>query len=188
MKKKTSRRHMQQDDEKKEAASASSPRSKANNDKKERKFYVTKETIAQLNGDDSLLKTLRANFEAIKAELTFKKNQIVIQQVHLDNERVLKMVQEVIGLAYSEAEFNRLVEELASIEHPRKDLLADPAQTFSNFLATTEKGAKFIKHSERDARVQWFSIKGDRLYWRDKEKGVNHHNRSMEMKSIVRIK
>ena len=90
---------------------------------------------------------------------------------------------------YSEAEFNRFVEELASIEHPRQKLLEDPAQTFSNFLKTIEQGALFIKHSDSGApRKQWFSIKADRLYWRDKEKGANHNNRSIEMKGIVKIK
>eukprot|EP00483_Globobulimina_turgida_P001626 UN01628 len=181
-----------EDEEKKREVSSSPLKSerKSNEDNlKQRKFYVTKEIIEQLNNDKSLLTKLTENFKAIKADLQFENNQIVIRQVHLDNERVLKMVQDVIGLAYSEAEFNRLVQELASIEHPRKGLLADPAATFSNFVYKTEKGACFIKHNDHGApRKQWFSIKGDRLYWRDKEKGRDHNNRSMEMKGIVKIK
>ena len=71
------------------------------------------------------------------------------------------------------------MDELASIEKPRQQMLKDPAQTLSDILSIGEKGANFVKHNPNGApRQQWFSIKGDRLYWRDKEKGSNHLNRS----------
>lgn len=75
-----------------------------------------------------------------------------------------------------------------SIERPRQELLDDPAKTLSDILCVASKGAMFKKHLDKSAQKKWFSIKGDRLYWRDKETGSNHLNRSMEMKSIVKIK
>jgi len=33
-----------------------------------------------------------------------------------------------------------------------------------------------------------FLIENDRLFWKDTEKSLNHTNRSIEMKSIIRIK
>eukprot|EP01084_Bolivina_argentea_P289716 497545_1 len=193
-KKASAKKYVGIEDEKKEATTQSLQLSGSNNKKqnytgKERNFYLTKETIKLLQTKAALLVKLKENFEAVNASIEFVSPQIIVRQGKLDNERVLKMVQEVIKLAFSEAEFNRLVEELASIEHPRKELLKDPAKTFSDFLAKTEKGAMFLKHLQSGApRKQWFSIKDDRLYWRDKEKGSNHLNRSMEMNSIVKIR
>ena len=90
-------------------------------------------------------------------------------------------------IQYSEAEFVTLVDGLVSIERSRQELLDDPAGTISNVLSTSEKGAMFKKHAERNSAKKWFSIKEDRIYWRDKEKGANHLNRSMEMKLIVKV-
>ena len=81
-----------------------------------------------------------------------------------------------------------LVDGLVSIERSRQDLLNDPAKTISDVLAVAKEGAMFKKHADTNSAKKWFSIVNDRIYWRDKEQGANHLNRSMEMKSIVKIK
>ena len=73
--------------------------SKRNKSGSERIYYVTKETIKKLNTDKKLLQTLKKNFEAINASIEFENNQLIIEKGKLDNERVLKMVQEIIKLA-----------------------------------------------------------------------------------------
>eukprot|EP00485_Elphidium_margaritaceum_P003968 CAMPEP_0202686598 /NCGR_PEP_ID=MMETSP1385-20130828/2351_1 /ASSEMBLY_ACC=CAM_ASM_000861 /TAXON_ID=933848 /ORGANISM="Elphidium margaritaceum" /LENGTH=253 /DNA_ID=CAMNT_0049341209 /DNA_START=40 /DNA_END=801 /DNA_ORIENTATION=- len=155
-------------------------------------YFLTQEAVEQIQKNSSLLKTLQASKEMKDYAITYNDQQIIVTQgAHkLDRDTVDRVLQETFGAAhcYSQAEFIKLVDELASIEKSRQQLLKDPAGTLTNILQTAEKGANFIKHNPRGApRQQWFSIKGDRLYWRDKEKGAPHLNRSMEMKAIVRI-
>eukprot|EP01084_Bolivina_argentea_P111305 198647_1 len=106
-----------------------------------------------------------------------------------DNKIVLKMLQEVIGLVFSETEFYRLVDDLHSIDYSRTQLMLKPSITLSNIFTKTERGAMFIKHCLKSkSRKQWFLLKDDRLYWKNTENGLNRLNRSIEMKSIVRIR
>jgi len=157
--------------------------------KKERIFHLTQSQCERFKNEETLLPKLEQQFKEIEALFQYTEGKAIIKGDNLDSERVLALLQNEIGIAFTEAEFQRLVEDLTSIEHNRKQMLANPSQTLTDFLLTIKKGVELIKHYDKGPPLkEWFLIENDRLFWKDTEKSLNHTNRSIEMKSIIRIK
>jgi len=159
--------------------------------KKERIFPLSNIQCEKLQEENNLLiTTLEKQFKKVEAFFYYNDEckKIIIRGDNLDNERILQLLQSSIGMTFTEAEFQRLVDDLTSLEYNRKQMLSNPSQTLTNFFTIINKGVQFIKHYQNGpSRKEWFLIENDRLFWKDNEKSSNHTNRSLEIKSITKI-
>mmetsp|Transcript_50622 Transcript_50622/g.62056 ORF Transcript_50622/g.62056 Transcript_50622/m.62056 type:complete len:283 (+) Transcript_50622:50-898(+) len=155
-----------------------------------RKYYLPIEINENIKQNMSIIEQMTKEFKDLNNVLVYSESEclITISGDHIDVERTQKILNENCGNAFTEAEFLKLVDDLASIELKRKDLLANPPLTISKCIKKAEEGVLLTKHNAfgSDSQV-WFLIIKDRLYWKDKKKSDNHLNRSFEMKLISKI-